>query len=105
MFPQLTNTDKAVGFFAIALALAVVIALMPNGPVHLYMTTPLVAAVMSGFTVGATPPVSEYLAGERWLLTNLGYAMLMGWLFYRWSKRERPARGNAATQPATEIAR
>jgi membrane protease YdiL (CAAX protease family) len=61
--------------------------------------------VLSGFTVGATPLVSEYLAGEGGILTNLAYAVLVGWLIYRWNKRKQPAQATASIRQTAEMGR
>jgi uncharacterized protein len=52
--------------------------------------------IFTGFTVGATPLVSEYLAGESGILTLAAYALLIGWLIYRLHRRGRGAPALAA---------
>lgn len=61
--------------------------------------------VLSGLTMGATPLVSEYLAGEGGIFTNLAYAVLVGWLVYRWSRQEGTVPTNAFIQPTTATGR
>jgi membrane protease YdiL (CAAX protease family) len=43
--------------------------------------------LFGGFTVGATPLVSEYLAGESGILTLAAYALLVSWWVYRLHRR------------------
>jgi membrane protease YdiL (CAAX protease family) len=43
--------------------------------------------IFAGFTVGATPLVSEYLAGESGILTLAAYALLVSWWVYRLHRR------------------
>ena len=52
--------------------------------------------LFAGFTVGATPLVSEYLAGESGILTLAAYALLIGWLVYRLHRWGRGAPALAA---------
>lgn len=52
--------------------------------------------IFAGFTVGATPLVSEYLAGESGILTLAAYTLLVGWWVYR---LQRWGRGALTTQP------
>lgn len=52
--------------------------------------------IFAGFTVGATPLVSEYLAGESGILTLAVYTLLVGWWVYR---LQRSGRGALTTQP------
>jgi uncharacterized protein len=54
--------------------------------------------LMSGLTIGASPIVTEYLAGETGVLPLMGYTLVAGWVLYRMHRRP----SSAAAEPAGE---